>query len=204
MNPTNDVKKAQPDHPVHELIAARWSPYVYDASRPVSDDDLCALFEAARWAASSYNEQPWRFIVARRADTEDFERMLSCLVPPNREWAASAAALVLTAVSSTFARNDHANRVAQHDLGLAMGNLCLEATARGLSVHAMAGLDLDRARTAWGVPAGVEVVTAFAVGYAGDPAGAGEMGERDAAPRTRRALVEFVFSGSWGSPASFV
>lgn len=200
----NEKKKAGTDHAVHELVSGRWSPYVFDAGRPVSDDDLRSLFEAARWAASSYNEQPWRFIVARRSESEEFERMLSCLVPPNREWAASASALVLTAVSTRFARNDRENRTAQHDLGLAIGNLSLEATSRGIAVHQMAGLDLDRARDAWGVPADVDVVTALAVGYAGDPAAAGEAGKMDAAERGRRAQVEFVFSGAWGRPAPFV
>jgi len=200
----NDTKKARTNHPVHDLIACRWSPYVYDATRPLSDDDLRSLFEAVRWAASSYNEQPWRFIVARHQDNEDFERMLSCLVPPNREWAAAAGALVLTAVSTRFARNNRENRTAQHDLGLAMGNLCLEATDRGIAVHQMAGVDLDRARTAWNIPADIEVVTAFALGYPGTPDGAGEIGLRDTTARSRREQVEFVFGGTWGRSAPFV
>ncbi len=191
------------DHEILDAIAARWSPYVYDPSRGIGDDDLAALFEAARWAASSYNEQPWRFIVARREDADDFERMLSCLVPVNREWAQNAAVLVLTAVARTFERNQNPNRTAQHDLGLAVGNLVIEATSRGIAAHQMAGIDPDRARSAWGVPADFDVVTAIALGYPGDAAAAGELGERDRQARPRRRLAEFVFAGGWGRPAPF-
>ncbi len=197
----NDPSGRRLDHPVLDAIAARWSPYVYDPSRGVDDADLAALFEAARWAASSFNEQPWRFVVARREDGDDFERMLSCLVPANREWAQHAPVLVLAAVSTTFERNQSPNRTALHDLGLAVGNLMIEAASRGLAAHAMAGIDLDRARSAWGVPAGFDVVAAIALGYPGDPAAAGERGEPDRTRRPRRRLAEFVFAGGWGRPA---
>ena len=115
-------RKADPDHPVHNLIAVRWSPYGF-SDRSVSDDDLRSLFEAVRWAASSYNEQPWRFIVARREDDAHFERVLSCLVEGNQSWARLAPVLALTAVSLSFSRNDKPNAAAVHDMGLAAGNL---------------------------------------------------------------------------------
>src|SRR5205085_11977990 len=123
-------KQATPDHPIHELIARRWSPYAW-ADRPVSEEDLRSLFEAARWAASSYNEQPWSYIVATKANPEDFERLLSCLVEGNQLWATAAPVLALGCTNLSFALNGKTNAAAVHDLGLASANLTLEATSRG-------------------------------------------------------------------------
>ena len=144
-------KEASPDHPIHELLAKRWSPYAF-ADRPVSDDDLRSLFEAARWAASSYNEQPWRYIVATKADPEEFERLLSCLVEGNQAWAKAAPVLALGCTSLNFALNGKPNAAAQHDLGLASASLTLEATARGLFVHQMIGILPDRVRELYASP----------------------------------------------------
>lgn len=196
----SDVKTARPGRPVHELTIRRWSPYVFDG-RAVDPDDLASIFEAARWAPSSFNEQPWRYIVATRDDREEFERVASCLLDANRAWAEQAAVLALGAVSLRFGRNDKPNRVAQHDLGLASAGLTFEATARGLSVHQMAGVLPDRARELFEIPEGFEVITALAIGHVGDPdAAAGGLGDRDRAERTRRPLDESVFSGRWGRP----
>lgn len=197
-------KHARTDHPIHDLLAQRWSPYAFDG-RSVTPDDARALFEAARWAASSYNEQPWRFIVARRDDGEGFNQVLSCLVEANRQWAQHAGLLALTAIRTTFARNNKPNRVALHDLGLAAANLTIEATARGLHVHQMAGIEPDRAREVFSVPDGFEIATAIAVGYR-TPAEQlqGELRDRETAPRTRRSLPEFVFGGQWDRPADFL
>ena len=195
------IKHATPDHPVHDLIVRRWSPYGFDG-RPVAREDVCALFEAARWAASSFNEQPWRYIVAVREDAAEFERLLSCLMEGNRSWAGSAPVLALGAARLNFTRNDAPNAVALHDLGLASGNLSVEATARGLHVHQMRGILPDLAREVYGVPAGFEVVTALAIGYAAPPEElAPPLRERDLAPRSRRPLGESVFSGAWGEAA---
>src|SRR5262245_60473558 len=122
----SSVKTAVTDYPVQELIAKRWSPVAF-ADRAVADDDLRSLFEAARWAASSYNEQPWSYIVAVNRDAEAFQRLLSCLVEGNQAWAATAPVLVLGCTSLRFARNDRPNAAALHDLGLASANLTLEA-----------------------------------------------------------------------------
>lgn len=198
------IKHATPDHPVHDLIARRWSPYGFDG-RPVAREDVCALFEAARWAASSFNEQPWRYIVAVREDAAEFERLLSCLTAGNRSWAGSAPVLALGAARLNFTRNEVPNAVALHDLGLASGNLSVEATARGLHVHQMRGILPDLAREIYGVPAGFEVVTALAIGYAA-PAEelAPPLRERDLSPRSRRPLGESVFSGAWGEAADLL
>jgi len=191
-------KKASPDHPIHNLLTARWSPYAFD-NRPVSDADLCAVFEAARWAPSSYNEQPWSYIVAKRENPEEFQVLLSCLVEANQVWAKAAPVLALGIVRLRFVRNDKPNRAAVHDLGLAAGNLLVEATARGLSVHQMIGIVPEKAREVYEIPEGSEAWTGLAIGYPGDPDRLPEpLKDRHMAPRQRKPLREFVFSGKWG------
>src|SRR5437762_4309322 len=118
-------KAAVTDHPVHELIRNRWSPRSF-SDQPIPEDVLRSLFEAARWAASSYNEQPWSYLVATRDDKESFERLLSCLVEGNQAWAKMAPVLAIGCFSSKFTLNGQPNAAAQHDLGLAAGNLTFE------------------------------------------------------------------------------
>jgi len=196
-------KPATSDHPIHEIIARRWSPRAFDA-RPVSPAALRSLFEAARWASSSFNEQPWRFLVARREEPEEFDRALSCLVEFNRGWARRAGALVLAAYRGDFTRNAKPNGCALHDLGQAAAHLALQATALGLAVHQMAGILPDRVRELYAVPPGFEPVTAIAVGHAGravelpEDLRAGEL-----EPRSRRPQSQFVFAGRWDRPASW-
>jgi nitroreductase len=198
----NTQKKATPAHPIHELIANRWSPYAF-ADRPVPVADLRAVFEAARWAASSYNEQPWSYIVALKADGEDFQRLLSCLVEGNQAWAQAAPVLALGCTNLHFSRNGKPNAAAVHDLGLASATLTLEATARGLFVHQMIGIVPDKARELYRIPEGVQPMTGLAIGYAADPNTVAEkLKERDLAPRNRKAVAEFVFGGEWGTPSN--
>jgi len=198
------TRTANTDHPVHTLVAERWSPYAF-GDRPVAEKDLRALFEAARWAPSSYNEQPWRYLVARREQPEAFERMLTCLVEPNQAWARFAAVLALGVVSHRFERNDKVNKAAVHDLGLASGNLVMEATARGIHVHQMIGILPDRARDLYAIPEGEEAFTGLAIGYHGVQAEQPEtLRERDQRERTRKPLDAFVFSGRMGRPAPWL
>ena len=197
-------KRASNDYPVHDLITKRWSPYSF-ADRPVSNSDLRSLFEAARWAASSYNEQPWSYIVATKENPKEFERLLSCLVEGNQVWAKAAPVLALGITTLNFVRNNKPNRVAVHDLGLAAGNLCLEATARGLMVHQMVGILPDKAREIYEIPEGSEAYTGIAIGYAGDPNSLPDkLKERDLTPRQRKPLGEFVFGGKWGTSSDLV
>lgn len=165
MNP----KKAQTDHPILKVLAERWSPYGF-SDKPVAVADLLSLFEAARWAASSYNEQPWNYLVALKENPQDFGRLLSCLVEPNQAWAKTAPVLVLGVISLRFAKNNKDNRAAAHDLGLASANLSVEATARGLSVHQMIGILPDNARAVCQIPEHFEAWTALAIGYKAAPA----------------------------------
>ena len=195
------IKRAETDHPINDLTAKRSSPYCFSKSK-VSREDLYSLFEAARWAASSYNEQPWSYIVAMREDNEEFERLLSCLVEGNQRWAASAPVLVLGITSLNFSRNGKPNRAAIHDLGQASANLALEATARGLSVHQMIGILPDKARELYAIPQGHEPMTAIAVGYQGEPKDfPDDLQQRDANRRPRKPLKEFVFGARWGNPS---
>ena len=197
-------KKASIDYPIHELLAERWSPYGFE-DRPVAQADLRSLFEAARWAASSYNEQPWNFFVATRENPTEFARLLSCLVEGNQAWAKAAPVLALGVVSLKFARNNKDNRAAVHDLGLAAGNLLVEATARGLCVHQMIGILPDKAREVYQIPEHYEAWTAMAIGYKADPAKLPDaLKERDLTPRQRKPLSQFVFTGKWGQPSPLV
>jgi nitroreductase len=191
--------KAPVEYPVHELIAERWSPYCFSA-RAVSDDDLRSVFEAVRWAPSSYNEQPWNYIIAKKENAAEYARLLSCLVEGNQAWAKDVPVLAIGIVHLDFVRNGKPNHAAMHDLGLAAGNLLLEATARGLSVHQMIGILPDRVRAEYGVPEGYEPLTGIAIGYAGDvKACDAELAQRDAARRPRKPVREFLFSGTWGN-----
>ena len=196
------VKLAVTDHPVHELISSRFSPYAF-SDRAIGREDLLSIFEAARWAASSYNEQPWSYIVATKSDAAEYERLLSCLVEANQNWAKAAPVLALGIARTLFTRNDKPNAAAYHDLGASSAHLTLEATARGLSVHQMIGIDPDRARELYGIPDHSEALTAIAIGY---PAKASQAPEpyrqRDEAPRDRKPLQEFVFMGRYGGSAN--
>lgn len=200
----NLQKSATSDHDIHDLITRRWSPYAF-SQRPVSDNDLRSLFEAARWAASSYNEQPWRYIVATSANAAEFDRLLSCLVEQNQAWARGAPVLALGCTSLNFALNGKPNAAAVHDLGLASATLTLEATSRGLFIHQMIGILPDKARQLYGIPEGVQPLTALAIGHAAEPDSLPEKyRERDLAPRKRKPLAEFVFGSQWGTASSVV
>lgn len=196
-----NVKRAVTDHPILKLLAERWSPYGFK-DRPVTNADLRSVFEAARWAASSYNEQPWNYLIATKENPQEFERLLSCLVEGNQGWAKTAPVLVLGVVNLRFTKNNQENRAAVHDLGLAAGNLVTEATTRGLSVHQMIGILPDKAREIFRIPEHHEAWTAMAIGYKADPADLPEaLKQRDQSPRQRKPLEKFVFTGQWGQPS---
>jgi nitroreductase len=199
--PTNHPKLAKLDHPILPVMAERWSPYAYDP-RPVEREKLLACLEAARWAPSSYNEQPWTYILAERADAAAFARAIDCLVEGNQAWAKNAGVLILAVVSRLFKKNGKPNAACEHDVGLAAGNLVLQATAVGLQAHQMIGIVHDKVRAAYNVPDGHDPLTAIAIGYpAVVAAGTSDpLGQRDLAPRTRRPIAEFVVS-TWGQSA---
>lgn len=195
--------KNTPEHPIQELLAQRFSPYQY-SDRAVSDADLVSLFEAARWSASSFNEQPWSYIVARTADGAAHDDLLSCLVEANRPWAKVAPVLAIGVVTRAFKRNGQPNSCAAHDLGQASANLAIEAVARGLAIHQMSGILPDRARELYRIPEGSEALTGIAIGYPGpNPDLPAQVADRDKGPGQRKGLGDFVFTGAFGTSASF-
>ncbi len=197
-------KRADTDHEVLDVIAERWSPRAF-ADRPVEPEKLRRLFEAARWAASSYNAQPWRYLVATRDDSEAYAKLLGCLNDFNRQWARTAPVLMLGFYKKTFSRNGQSNRCAPHDLGAASAQLTAQATALGLCVHQMAGIRRDAIRATYDVPEDFEPLTGLAIGYLGDPdVLPDDLAKREGRKRTRRPLEETVFAGSWGEPAELV
>ena len=190
-------RRAESAYPLHDLIAERWSPYGFDP-RPVEPEVLGSLLEAARWAPSCFNEQPWRFLVAPRADGEAFDRLADCLVEGNA-WAKEAPLLMLSVALTTFERNGKPNRHAQHDVGLAVENLVLQAAALGLVAHQMAGFDAQAARETLSLPENADPMAMIALGYPGDPAALPErLAERERGPRQRRPLEAIAFGARWG------
>jgi nitroreductase len=194
-------KHAASDHDILDVIRRRWSPRAFDPTRDVSTADLKRLFEAARWAPSSFNEQPWRFVVASRARTRQaYEALVETLVGSNRVWAAAAPVLVLVAINPSLSRTGDVNQHAWYDTGQAVGFLTLQATALDLAIRQMEGFDHARAAIVCDVPPSFMPAIIMAVGYAGDPASLPAPHHRDAEarPRLRRPLGEFVFDGAWG------
>jgi nitroreductase len=190
--------------PIHEIVRHRWSPRAF-SEKAVPPEVLRSLFEAARWAPSSSNLQPWAYIVGTKDDKENFEKVLSTLVEFNQGWAKNAPVLAVSVAQVKNAKDGAPNRWAFHDVGSASAQLTTEASSRGLYVHQMAGLDPEKARRVFQIPEGWEAVAAMAIGYPGDAATLPEkLRERELAPRTRKPLSEFVMTGGWGHTASFV
>jgi nitroreductase len=201
------MSKNPVDYPIFESMTARWSPYRFEP-RVVEDEKLLMCLEAARWAASSYNDQPWSWIVARHQDSEAFQVMVGCLLEANQVWASRAGVLMIGVIRTTFRQNQKPNRVALHDLGAAAAHIALQATKLDLQVHQMAGLNLSRTRQVYGIPDGYEPQTAIAIGYPDSSKPETELDqklhERESGPRTRRPLGEQTFEGKWGQTAGFL
>ena len=194
-------KTAAAGHPINELIRERWSPRAFLAKR-VEGAKLLSVLEAARWAPSSSNEQPWFFLVGRAEEPEEYAKLLGCLVEGNQGWAKAAPVLIISVAKKTLGHNGKPNRCAVHDLGLASENMALEAVAQGLAAHGMAGIKQEMIRELYGLPEDCEAVAVWALGYAGEPDMLkGGLREREEAPRERKELGAFVFCGQWGRAA---
>ncbi len=191
-------KPAETQSPIHDLLKRRWSPRAF-SEQPVGPDMLLTLLEAARWAPSSSNEQPWRFVVATKQEPADYDRLLACLLEGNRKWAYRAPVLMLSVSRMDFEEDGRPNRHAFHDVGLATENLLLQATALGLVVHPMAGFDIEKARADLKIPSGYEPAAMMAVGYPGELSVLPDyLQQRELKPRERKPLTEIAFSGQWG------
>lgn len=192
-------KPAQTQYPVHELIRQRWSPVSFDGDRPVEPEKLGSLLEAARWASSCFNEQPWRFIVATKEDSQAYTRLFDCLVEANQKWAINAPVLMISVGKERFTRNDNPNPYRLYDVGQALANLTIQAESMGLRVHQMGGFDKEKARNNYGIPEEYILGAAVAIGYPGDPSRLSEeLQERDFSPRSRKPFSEIVFKDQWG------
>lgn len=195
--PTKEKKKANTEYDIHDNVQERWSPRSF-SDRDVKPDLIRKLFDAARWAPSSFNEQPWRFIYARKEEPEQFDKLYRVMGEFNQNWAGEAPVLILTIAKKRFSKNDKPNRVAKYDLGAAMAHLTFEATSHDLYVHQMAGIDQERARKIFDIPEGYKAITMAAVGYKGDPDDLeGDLKETEISERTRKEIDEIAFRGEW-------
>ena len=194
------VKKAPEVEGVLPAIHERWSARSFDG-RGVSAATLKKVFEAARWTASSNNEQPWRWVVGRHGD-RTWHKLYETLAETNRKWAHRAPVLMVGAAATRFSKNGTENRFALYDLGAASSYLALEAANLGLTTHQMGGFDQEAAWRALGIPAEYAIGAVIALGYRGEPAALGDetLIERETTARTRKPLGEIVFS-EWGRPA---
>ncbi len=195
-------KASQTQYPIEASLQQRWSPLAF-SGQSVEPEKLRQVLEAARWSASSYNQQPWSYIVATKEQPEEFDRLLSCLAEGNQEWAKTAPVLMISVANRYFDYNGVENRHAFHDVGAASANLATEATALGLFIHQMAGFDASKVKAIYGIPEAHDPVAAIALGYLGDPKTLSEsLQQRDSAERDRKPIRQFVFSGRWDQPAS--
>ncbi|HEY3300285.1 MAG TPA: nitroreductase family protein [Methylophilaceae bacterium] len=187
---------------INPIIAARWSPRAYDANKPVTQTQIIALLEAARWAPSCFGDQPWRFIVwDKNTDAITWQQAFDCIVPNNQVWVKDAPVLILACADTLFSHNQTPNRWAQYDTGAAVENLCLQATSMGLVVHQMGGFNGDKTRQAFSIPEQYVPMAMLTVGYEGDANNLPEeLKQRELAPRKRNELGALFFSQAWGKP----
>jgi nitroreductase len=196
---TYPEKRANNYHPINPLIARRWSPRLFEAGRAVEHEKLLSLLEAARWAASCFNDQPWYYLVFDGSDQAALERARDCLVEGNA-WARQAPLLLLSVARENFAHNQTPNRHAQHDTGAASAFLVLQAVELGLVAHQMAGFDGEKASAQFHIPEGFTPMAMIAIGYPfqddlnklDEKTRTRELGER-----SRRALRETAFTNDW-------
>lgn len=183
---------------LHAIIKKRVSPRAF-SDKQLSVEQVYELFEAARWAPSSRNEQPWRFIYAERCDEDSFNKMTDILFENNRIWAKNAPLLILTVAKLDSGVTGQLNKYAFHDLGLAVANLTFQANSNDLYVHQMGGFNAEKARILFEIPENYEPVSVLAVGYKGNPDSLPEvMRVRENAPRTRKELDDIVFKKKFG------
>ena len=194
----NALEVRKTDHPIESLFVERWSPRAM-SGEPLSDGEILTLFEAARWAPSTYNEQEWRFLYARR-ETPQWQPIFELLVEGNQAWCKSAAMLAVIVAHKVFAQNGKPNPVHLFDVGAAFENIALQATAMGLVVHGMQGFDFEKARTTLNVPDDYAVAAMFAAGRPGPVDVLPEKLREREKPTGRKPVTEFICEG----PFAFV
>lgn len=188
------MKEAKTIYPVHPLIRKRWSARSFSGEL-ISLDHLYTMFEAATWAASSMNEQPWRYMYALRDNFDEFKRFHACLLPGNKPWSADAAALILSLAKKTFAKTSAENKHYFHDVGAANNNLLLQASELDIYGRMMAGFDVKKTIAEFNLPEDLEPVCFIAVGRLDDP---GKLQEpflsREREKRSRKSLEEIILN----------
>lgn len=192
-------KPATTEVKIDDILQNRWSPRAFDANKPVTGELLAAILEAARWAPSCMNEQPWRFVVCdKQQDETAWQTLLACLADKNQQWACHAPVLILSVAMNRFAHHDKDNRWAAYDTGAASLSLCVQATALGLVTHQMGGFDVDACRQHFALPDACSPMTVIALGYQAESDHLNaEFKDKEAAPRSRAALDERFYFGSW-------
>ncbi len=187
---------------IQEIIAKRWSPRAFDATKSVSHEQIIALLEATRWAPSSYNDQPWRFIVCdKTSNPTAWQTAFDCLAPSNQTWVKHASLLLLGCANTILDVNQQANRFAQYDTGAAAENLVLQAASMGLAAHQMGGFNSDLAREKFNIPTQYTPMAMLVVGYEGDANNLpDDLKTRELAERKRKPLGDLFFAGTWGKP----
>jgi nitroreductase len=191
---------AKTSRPIHELLARRWSTRAFDASKPVSREQLTTVLEAGRWAPSCNGDEPWRYLIwDRKRDPEGFNKAFDCLSENNRKWVKNVPVLMLSCAGSNFEATGKPNRWTQHDVGAASVSMALQAEAMGLMVHQMGGFDADKARAAFAIPADYTPMAMIAVGYQAASADVldEETKAKELRPRGRKPLAERFFEGGW-------
>lgn len=185
----------KPDHPIEPLFYRRWSPRAM-SGEPISEQELLSVFEAARWAPSTYNEQEWRFLYARR-ETPQWPLFFDLLMEANQVWCRNAAVLVVVLARKTFTLNGKPNAVHLYDAGSAWENAALQASHMGLVAHGMAGFDFKKAREVLRVPDHFDVAAMFALGRPGDPNQLPEGYRKMEVPSPRRPATESICEGAF-------
>jgi nitroreductase len=191
---------AQTSRPIHELLARRYSTRAFDASKPVSRDQVITLLEAARWAPSCNGDEPWRFLVwDKTRDAAGYQKVFDTLSENNKKWVKNVPLLILGCAGVNFQATGKPNRWTQYDTGAAATSIALQATALGLQAHQMAGYDVDKVRAAFDIPAEYTPMGLIAVGYPASPDVLDdETKAKEVKARGRKPLAERFFEGGWG------
>ena len=184
---------------INKNIKARWSPRAFAEKTP-SKDSLHRMLEAASWAASSYNEQPWRFILGIKGEGDSYDKVFESLNEFNQAWAKNAPVLIIIAAKDKFSHNDSENKHAMYDCGAAMANFSLQAVEEDIYIHQMAGFSPDKAKELLDIPEGYRAITVAAIGYEGNPDQLPDNYKKsELADRERKSLDEISFIGNWGN-----
>lgn len=192
-------KPADTEQPIEKVLAERWSGRAFDATVPVTDEQITALLEAARWAPSCFGDAPWRYLICNKfRDEAAWQKAFDALAPGNQEWAQNAPILILAASVPTFSQNDKVNRWSGYDTGAASISLCLQATAMGLMSHQMGGFDAEKMHQSFAIPDDIHMWSMIATGH---PAALDslteEQMERELKERARRPLQQQFFHSNW-------